>query len=24
MTPRYVFHKPLKIHLSYKHEWQWI
>jgi hypothetical protein len=20
MTPRYVFHKPLKIHLSYKHE----
>jgi ribonuclease HI len=22
MTPRYVFHKPLKVHLSNKHEWQ--
>jgi hypothetical protein len=22
MTPRYVFHKPFKVHLSSKHEWQ--
>jgi hypothetical protein len=22
MTPRYVFHKPFKIHLSSRHEWQ--
>jgi ribonuclease HI len=22
MTPRYVFHKPFKVHLSNKHEWQ--